>query len=421
MQSLSRRLPSPSGSRPTAFFDLRSGTIPTSSTFTRGSSGWYFNSSGVLTSASSNVARFDYDPVTLQPLGYLAEMQSTNAIAQSQALTVSPWTATGLTVTDNVQASPDGTTNASTIKVDTSTGGHRNGYVSTPIVNGSVYGVSFFVKNIVGSSWVQFGTSPDFFNFNPSTGTIGSNSALFSNINARQLANGWWRVSGFYNSGTTGNTVFGVALVPASNSTFNPSYTGDGTSTVAVWGVQFETAGVGVTSHIPTAGSTVTRSQDILSLPLTSLPGWSPNRGGVLVATYRLHTLNPSSPGNNQPAAYLSDGSFNNGVRLLGQANGNGTFGADYFSGGVQQTETASGASAVFARRKLAAGWQANRLYVAYDGQSMGANTSTQPLPVAPTTLDFGRSSSAGLNGTFESIAYYAGARPDAFVQAVSR
>jgi hypothetical protein len=45
-----------------------------------------------------------------------------------------------------------------------------------------------------------------------------------------------------------------------------------------VWGAQFETAGVGVTSYIPTAGSTVTRSQDILSLPLTSSPAGTPAR-----------------------------------------------------------------------------------------------------------------------------------------------
>lgn len=55
-------------------------------TFTRASAGSYFDYTGTLQSAATNVARFDYDPVTLAARGLLIEESRTNLLLNSAVL-----------------------------------------------------------------------------------------------------------------------------------------------------------------------------------------------------------------------------------------------------------------------------------------------------------------------------------------------
>lgn len=78
---------------PALNLDFRAGAMPAGLTFTRASTAWAYNSSGVLTSFATNAPRLDHDPVTLQPKGLLIEEARTNlflnsAVGVTQSCTV---------------------------------------------------------------------------------------------------------------------------------------------------------------------------------------------------------------------------------------------------------------------------------------------------------------------------------------------
>lgn len=67
-------------------WDGASQSLPGGFSLTRASVGTYTNSSGVITTAAVDEARFDYNPVTLQPLGLLLEGARTNLLLNSATL-----------------------------------------------------------------------------------------------------------------------------------------------------------------------------------------------------------------------------------------------------------------------------------------------------------------------------------------------
>jgi hypothetical protein len=417
---------------PNAFFDLRGGSLPTGVTFTRGSAGWYFNSAGVLTSASSNVPRFDYDPVTLAPLGYLAEMQSTNGLLQSGDVSNAAWTKAQVTATANATTAPDGTVTAASIKEDASAATHGV-YQSATLAANSAAGFSaFFKAGTRSKAFINIQSGPGVYAtavFNLSNGTVGetkTSNGTITSTTIRDVGGGWYRI-GMIAQITAANplVVFGLATAASGNSFDSAgavTYTGDNASLLYGWGMQFDSAGVGVTSYIPTTTATATRSQDILSLPLTSLPGWNASKGGVLVATYRLHTNRGTS--GNQYVLTAGESSGNNMVSIFGhQGGGANFFGALVLSGGSGPNDFSPTNAANFVRRRQAVGWGVNLFQDFYDGTQQGKSTGSLALPVGPTTLNLGAdpNGSQQANGTLESVAYYAGARSDAFVQQVSR
>jgi hypothetical protein len=102
-------------------------------TFTRASSGTYFDSAGVLQTASTDVPRFDHNPVTGESLGLLVEEQRSNLCLQSEAFGTSPWSASNVTVSANTDTSP-----AATLTADTLAATGANGTVRQPVTTTAI-------------------------------------------------------------------------------------------------------------------------------------------------------------------------------------------------------------------------------------------------------------------------------------------
>jgi hypothetical protein len=75
------------------------GSLDPRITFTRASTGTYFNGAGVMQTAAINVPRWDYDPVTLQLRGLLIEEQRTNGLLNSATLSTQSVAVTAIAYT----------------------------------------------------------------------------------------------------------------------------------------------------------------------------------------------------------------------------------------------------------------------------------------------------------------------------------
>jgi hypothetical protein len=159
----------------------------------------------------------------------LVEVCPWNLLQQSETLSVSPWGIADVTITDNSQTAPNGTSTADVLTEGTGTAQHRI-YQTTSFSSG-IYTVSAYVKNITGTrqAYIDLGPFTAFFTF--STETIYSASGVAS---FEKLANGWYRISLTSANPITPSTIY-VGLGQGNTET----YTGNGTSEIAFWGIQY--------------------------------------------------------------------------------------------------------------------------------------------------------------------------------------
>ncbi len=219
------------------------------------------------TSAAYYGPRFDYDPVTLAAKGLLIEEQRTNLALYSEQFDNAAWTKTAATVTANATASPDGTSNADKLVEDTSTSQHRTDQTPTSLAGAQTFSV--FAKAaeraFMGLRIGSIGCG-----FNLSNGTT---YAISAGVTATIVSagDGWYRCSISVSSASANDTCrIGLAQTAG---TLSPSYTGDGTSGIFVYGAQLE-AGAFATSYIPTVASQVTRSADVATMTGTNFSSW---------------------------------------------------------------------------------------------------------------------------------------------------
>ena len=220
-------------------------------TYSRASSGTYFDSTGLLKSATTNQARFDHDPTTGESLGLLVEEARTNLVTYSEKF--DKWATSYVSVTANGISAPDGTTTADTVAADGTLNAHW------------IYGVdsttgpktfSVFAKAAT-NNFIQLlfaGDGVPYANFDLSAGVVGSiGSDSIASI--QPLPNGWYRCSLSTSSTTATSPYLGIissaTAFRAEANTLPPS--------VYLWGAQTE-AGSFPTSYIPTPATFTSRA-----------------------------------------------------------------------------------------------------------------------------------------------------------------
>jgi len=228
-------------------------------TFSRASSGTYFDANGVLQSAATNVARFDHNPSTGESLGLLVEESRTNGFQYSTLFSRSYWNSNAnVTVVPNAAAAPDGTFTAQLI---IPASGTVNAKISRNSAGSSgtnrVY--TFYVKSN-GVRYITINTSSANYGscFDLQTGSLLEPlNGFVASPRIEALPNGWWRISHVTSTGAVPALIAGTSF---SRMGLSDTATFDGVSGFYLWGAQWEDSTTFHTSYIPTPATFTSRA-----------------------------------------------------------------------------------------------------------------------------------------------------------------
>ena len=256
------------GSFPTSY-------IPTIPTFTsRASDGTYFDSSGVLQTASTDVARIDHKYIDGEwvEAGLLLEGESVNYAKASEDLdNTTYWSVIATTVSTDTETDPEGGTNSYLLAETVNSGQHYLGIDAShrpSVTSGETWTYSIFVKKGDGANApdiVQVATNAFFndnlrANFNISSGTVTDSNLCDASI---EQYGDWYRISVIMESASSGSGNVVLAFCNDNPTASRlPSYAGQTDADVFIWGAQLEEQSQ-ATSYIKTVDSTATRSADV--------------------------------------------------------------------------------------------------------------------------------------------------------------
>jgi hypothetical protein len=239
------------------------GSVGGSLTTTRSGNGTFIGSNGLLQTAGTNVARFDFDPVSLTRRGLLFEGQATNYNRGSEDFG-SFWSGvsnlaslpTRSTYTGTLPNGSTGTVNRLVIQNATAVNSYSSMQATTTLLLSTVTIAAFsvWIKRVSGASDV--GLYVESSNSAPPTG---------GHAFERPPITGEWQRYSFAKT-LIGAKSGNVALFIGNDT--RPVGGTFSSITVDVFGAQFETDYV--SSYVPTTGATATRFADAASM--TGLP-----------------------------------------------------------------------------------------------------------------------------------------------------
>jgi len=388
-------------------FVAMNGVLDPRITFQRNSNGTYWDATGMLQTAGPNVPRFGYDNVTLEPLGMLYELASTNTIQNN-------------TMVGAVAGTPG--TQPNLWNMDSS----GNGLVRTIVGTGQELGIDFMDVRFAGTPIASTPISIAYVGLNVTAGTPAQVQGMsaFYRLMAGSTAGA---VFNQCISASDGTQYLGDVALPFVPSTDllrkqRPQAVGNltafPTTTRVVNRLRVDvTAGVPVDFTIR-IGLPQNDSSAVLSTPIKTTAAalgrilevafmdganfsWYVQGEGTLYADYTQQNLV------NGNVWAFSDGTTANGIREFPN-----TFnvGINIVNGGVSQGSpfVNTPGKLPFQRWLTAAGWATNNLSIAVNG-SLSTPDTLVTIPVTLNQFRIGSQETGvtGLGGAIRKIVYF--------------
>lgn len=379
--------------------------------FSRASTGTYFNASGVLTSAAINGPRFDhvYNGSSWVSKGLLVEEQRTNLLTYSEQMN-SGWTNNNINISANSVTAPDGNLTADNLIPDTVNTNHR--IYQGPAGSGSAV-FSCFAKS-TGYGWLQVrvgagGGTVVLVNFDVINGVVGNVFASAGAASPAQsiipVGNGWFRCV----FSMTGLSIFTTVIMPRNSNatTEGEAFAGNGTDGIAVWGTQLESGVSFPTSYIPTTTAAVTRSADVCQITGGDFSGfYNPSEGSVCFEG----DSNGSTAASDIYFLICSDGStFSNAAPFIFSSGSSNSLrhrlragGSDIFN--ITTSEQLARNTPI----KLAQGYKSGDSVILANGSIIDSRTNSfSTASISTFFIGQAFSGSAQINGHIARLRYY--------------
>jgi hypothetical protein len=407
-------------------------TLDSRITFTRATSGTFFNSSGVLSTASSGAARFDHrlEGGVWVNKGLLIEEQRTNLVQRSEEFNDAYWDKENLTITSNTVAAPDGNTTADKLAETTGNGNHRvYRNIITGTTNTNPYTWSVFAKAAERSRIVLFFVEGTTFSrsisyrANLSNGTVevaaGNNGATLISSSIEDVGGGWYKCSVTGTLGGAQTTIWPQISVVLDNGT--QSYTGTTGNGFYVWGAQLE-AGAFPTSYIATTSASVTRNADVASMTSTNFSSWYNATEGT---TFWQGDTVPT--GQSTRAFSINDNTNNERILVSSSTSAGLGFAAAVIDNNVTQADilTPNPGVAPVANQtyKHSFAYKVNDFAASLDGSAVATDISGTIPTVDRMHLGADTNTSGSfnfLNGHIAKFYYWNTRKPDSFLETIT-
>ena len=393
-------------------------------TFTRASTGTYFNSAGTLTTAAINEARFDYNPSTLAAQGLLIEESRTNSIRNNTmvgAVAGTPGTAptnwavatTGGGVTrEIVGTGTESGINYIDIRVSGTTtaalffGIQTDGNTQVAALNGQNWNSTFYVRLVAGSltnitqvnhviKFNDAGGAPLTFG----TGGIVPTSAALNTQRFSRLA-----------AASNASTAFVAQLLQIE------ANSGAAIDITLRIGLPQLEQGAFATSVIPTTTTALTRSADVASVnPLS--PWYNAVEGTLYV---QAQDMSDAAHATSQPRAVSINNGSNSSIdisRVPASAQGR----ARIDDAGVNQFNSLTTAWPLATQAKVALAYKLNDAAACLGGGTVFTdNTVTIPIVSALTIGNYFTGGPNSWVGWIQRITYYPRRLSNADLQAIT-